>query len=45
MLNMIKKNNPINDSAKLRQKFKGQKPKNVIDGLFEKLKLDNQTLI
>ncbi len=35
------KGNPINKSAKLRQKFEGQKPKDVIDGLFENWKLYN----
>ncbi len=39
------KGSPINKSAKLRQKFEGQKPENVIDGLFENWKLDNPTLI
>ncbi|WP_255416634.1 hypothetical protein [Spiroplasma endosymbiont of Megaselia nigra] len=27
--------------AELRQKFEGQKPEDVIDGLFENWKLDN----
>ncbi|RUO86159.1 hypothetical protein D9R21_04720, partial [Spiroplasma endosymbiont of Megaselia nigra] len=35
------KGNPINKSAILRQKFEGQKPEDVIDGLFENWKLDN----
>ncbi|UZQ29792.1 MAG: hypothetical protein OHM56_11765 [Spiroplasma phoeniceum] len=39
------KGNPTNEAAKLRQKFKGQKPEDVIDGLFENWKLDNPTLI
>ncbi|RUO86553.1 hypothetical protein [Spiroplasma endosymbiont of Megaselia nigra] len=39
------KNNPANKVAELRQKFEGQKPKDVIDGLFENWKLDNPTLI
>ncbi|UNF61651.1 hypothetical protein [Spiroplasma poulsonii] len=30
------KGNPINESAKPKQLFEGQKPENVIDGLFEK---------
>ncbi len=39
------KGNPINKSAELRQKFKKQKPEDVIDGIFENWKLDNPTLI
>ncbi|GAA6238024.1 MAG: hypothetical protein SPLM_01470, partial [Spiroplasma phoeniceum] len=35
------KGNPTNKAAELRQKFEGQKPENVIDGLFENWKLDN----
>ncbi len=35
------KGNPINKAAELRQKFEGQKPEDVIDGLFENWKLDN----
>ncbi|RUO86030.1 hypothetical protein [Spiroplasma endosymbiont of Megaselia nigra] len=35
------KGNPTNKSAILRQKFEGQKPEDVIDGLFENWKLDN----
>ncbi len=35
------KGNPTNKSAELRQKFEGQKPEDVIDGLFENWKLDN----
>ncbi|RUO85874.1 hypothetical protein D9R21_06285, partial [Spiroplasma endosymbiont of Megaselia nigra] len=33
--------NPTNKAAELRQKFEGQKPEDVIDGLFENWKLDN----
>jgi hypothetical protein len=29
------KGNPINESAKIKQLFEGQKPEDVIDGLFE----------
>ncbi|WP_338988847.1 hypothetical protein [Spiroplasma endosymbiont of Seladonia tumulorum] len=32
------KGNPTNKAAKLRQKFEGQKPEDVIDGLFEEWK-------
>ncbi|WP_342256060.1 hypothetical protein [Spiroplasma endosymbiont of Poecilobothrus nobilitatus] len=39
------KGNPINKAAELRQKFEGQKPEDVIDGLFENWKLDNPTSI
>nr|CAK99147.1 hypothetical protein with plectrovirus orf 1 domain n-terminal truncated [Spiroplasma citri] len=39
------KGNPTNKAAELRQKFEGQKPEDVIDGLFENWKLDNPTLI
>ncbi|WP_348735715.1 hypothetical protein [Spiroplasma endosymbiont of Ammophila pubescens] len=35
------KGNPTNKAAELRQKFEGQKPEDVIDGLFENWKLDN----
>ncbi len=35
------KSNPSNKAAELRQKFEGQKPEDVIDGLFENWKLDN----
>ncbi|WP_338989793.1 hypothetical protein [Spiroplasma endosymbiont of Seladonia tumulorum] len=35
------KGNPSNKAAILRQKFEGQKPEDVIDGLFENWKLDN----
>ncbi|RUO86025.1 hypothetical protein [Spiroplasma endosymbiont of Megaselia nigra] len=35
------KGNPINKAAELRQKIEGQKPEDVIDGLFENWKLDN----
>ncbi|MFJ1521937.1 hypothetical protein [Spiroplasma sp. ald] len=35
------KGNPTNKAAELRQQFEGQKPENVIDGLFENWKLDN----
>ncbi|RUO85884.1 hypothetical protein D9R21_06235, partial [Spiroplasma endosymbiont of Megaselia nigra] len=35
------KGNPTNKAAELHQKFEGQKPENVIDGLFENWKLDN----
>ncbi|WP_338989960.1 hypothetical protein [Spiroplasma endosymbiont of Seladonia tumulorum] len=35
------KGNPSNKAAELRQKFEGQKPEDVIDGLFENWKLDN----
>ncbi len=37
------KGNPTNKAAELRQKFEGQKPEDVIDGLFENWKLDNST--
>ncbi|GAA6238305.1 MAG: hypothetical protein SPLM_04260, partial [Spiroplasma phoeniceum] len=37
------KGNPTNKAAELRQKFEGQKPEDVIDGLFENWKLDNPT--
>ncbi|WP_338954653.1 hypothetical protein [Spiroplasma endosymbiont of Polydrusus cervinus] len=37
------KGNPTNKAAELRQKFEGQKPEDVIDGLFENWKLDNFT--
>ncbi|MBH8623359.1 hypothetical protein TS70_05820, partial [Spiroplasma sp. hyd1] len=37
------KGNPTNKVAELRQKFEGQKPEDVIDGLFENWKLDNFT--
>ncbi|MBH8623531.1 hypothetical protein [Spiroplasma sp. hyd1] len=39
------KSNPINKSAVLRQKFEGQKPEDVIDGLFEEWKFNNPTYI
>nr|CAK99138.1 hypothetical protein with plectrovirus orf 1 domain [Spiroplasma citri] len=39
------KGNPTNKAAELRQQFEGQKPEDVIDGLFENWKLDNPTLI
>ncbi|WHQ37191.1 hypothetical protein [Spiroplasma sp. SV19] len=39
------KGNPVNDSAKLRQKFEGQKPEDVIDGLFEEWKFNNPTYL
>ncbi|UZQ30764.1 MAG: hypothetical protein OHM56_04415 [Spiroplasma phoeniceum] len=39
------KGNPANKAAELRQKFEGQKPEDVIDGLFENWKLDNTTNI
>ncbi|MBW3059023.1 hypothetical protein D6D54_05650 [Spiroplasma poulsonii] len=39
------KGNPTNKAAELRQKFEGQKPEDVIDGLFENWKLDNPTSI
>ncbi|WHQ36768.1 hypothetical protein [Spiroplasma sp. SV19] len=39
------KGNPINDSAKLRQKFEGQKPEDVIDGIFEEWKFNNPTYL
>ncbi|KAF0851803.1 hypothetical protein [Spiroplasma poulsonii] len=39
------KGNPNNKAAELRQKFEGQKPEDVIDGLFENWKLDNSTSI
>ncbi|RUO85988.1 hypothetical protein D9R21_05680 [Spiroplasma endosymbiont of Megaselia nigra] len=39
------KGNPTNKAAELRQKFEGQKPEDVIDGLFENWKLDNTNLI
>ncbi|WP_338992860.1 hypothetical protein [Spiroplasma endosymbiont of Seladonia tumulorum] len=39
------KGNPTNKTAELRQKFEGQKPEDVIDGLIENWKLDNPTLI
>ncbi|WP_281042143.1 hypothetical protein [Spiroplasma citri] len=39
------KGNPTNKAAELRQKFEGQKPEDVIDGLFENWKLDNPLLI
>ncbi len=35
------KGNPTNKAAELRKKFEGQKPEDVIDGLFENWKLDN----
>ncbi|RUO85861.1 DUF3688 domain-containing protein, partial [Spiroplasma endosymbiont of Megaselia nigra] len=35
------KGNLTNKAAELRQKFEGQKPEDVIDGLFENWKLDN----
>ncbi|WP_338992645.1 hypothetical protein [Spiroplasma endosymbiont of Seladonia tumulorum] len=39
------KGNPTNKVAELRQKFEGQKPEDVIDGLFEEWKFKNPTLI
>ncbi|RUO86188.1 hypothetical protein [Spiroplasma endosymbiont of Megaselia nigra] len=39
------KGNPTNKAAELRQQFEGQKPEDVIDGLFENWKLDNITSI
>ncbi|QED24548.1 hypothetical protein [Spiroplasma citri] len=39
------KGNPTNKAAELRQQFEGQKPEDVIDGLFENWKLDNPLLI
>ncbi|WP_338992656.1 hypothetical protein [Spiroplasma endosymbiont of Seladonia tumulorum] len=39
------KGNPTNKAAELRQKFEGQKPEDVIDGLFENWKLDNSTFL
>ncbi|WP_186823460.1 hypothetical protein [Spiroplasma phoeniceum] len=39
------KGNPTNKAAELRQQFEGQKPEEVIDGLFENWKLDNPNLI
>ncbi|RUO86085.1 hypothetical protein D9R21_05145 [Spiroplasma endosymbiont of Megaselia nigra] len=35
------KDNPTNKSAELRQKFEGQKPEDVIDGIFEEWKFNN----
>ncbi|MFJ1522681.1 MAG: hypothetical protein EHU54_04695, partial [Spiroplasma sp. ald] len=37
------KGNPTNKATELRQKFEGQKPEDVIDGLFENWKLHNPT--
>ncbi|WP_338989479.1 hypothetical protein [Spiroplasma endosymbiont of Seladonia tumulorum] len=39
------KRNPINKIAELRQKFEGQKPENVIDGLFEEWKFRNPSYL
>ncbi len=39
------KGNPINKIAELRQKFEGQKPENVIDGLFEEWKFRNPSYL
>lgn len=39
------KGNPINKIAELRQKFEGQKPEDVIDGLFENWKFRNPSYI
>ncbi len=39
------KGNPINKSSELRQKFEGQKPEDVIDGLFEEWKFKNPTYL
>ncbi|WP_348736333.1 hypothetical protein [Spiroplasma endosymbiont of Ammophila pubescens] len=39
------KGNPTNKATELRQKFEGQKPEDIIDGLFENWKLDNSTSI
>ncbi|WP_353487141.1 hypothetical protein, partial [Spiroplasma phoeniceum] len=39
------KGNPTNKAAELRQKFEGQKPEDVIDGLFENWKFKNSTYI
>ncbi|UNF61880.1 hypothetical protein [Spiroplasma poulsonii] len=39
------KGNPINESAKTKQLFEGQKPENVIDGLFEEWKFNNPTYL
>jgi len=39
------KGNPINESAKIKQLFEGQKPEDVIDGLFENWKFKNPTYL
>jgi len=39
------KGNPSNKAAELRQKFEGQKPEDVIDGLFEEWKFKNPNFL